>query len=46
MLVSQNSTVSTNFVIRLTTCFGPYVGQSSGHKIHKEEKLYSVSHRI
>ena len=32
--------------IRLTTCFGPFSGPSSGHKIYKEEKLYSVSHKI
>jgi hypothetical protein len=34
-----------NFIIRLTTCFGPCAGPSSGHKIY-EEKLYSVSHKI
>jgi hypothetical protein len=33
-------------IIMLTTCFGPYAGPSSGHKIYKEEKLYSVSHKI
>jgi hypothetical protein len=26
------------FIIRLTTCFGPYAGPSSGHKIYKGEK--------
>jgi hypothetical protein len=34
------------FIIRLRTCFGPCVGPSSGHKIYKEEKLYSVSQKI
>jgi hypothetical protein len=33
------------FIIRLTTCFGPSAGPSSGHKIYKEEKLYSLSHK-
>ena len=26
------------FIIKLTTCFGPCAGPSSGHKIYKEEK--------
>ena len=34
-----------NFIIRLTTCFDPFAGPSSGHKIYKVEKLYSVSRR-
>jgi hypothetical protein len=34
------------FIIMLTTCFGPYAGPSSGHKIYKEEKLYRVSHKL
>ena len=29
------------FIIRLTTCFGPCAGPSSGHKIYKEEN-YTV----
>ena len=32
--------------VLVTTCFGPFAGPSSGHKIYKEEKLYSVSHKI
>jgi len=34
------------FIIRLTTCFGPFAVPPSGHKIYKEEELYSVSHKI
>jgi cytochrome b561 len=34
------------FIIMLTTWLGPYAGPSSCHKIYKEEKLYSVSHKI
>jgi len=47
ILVSQNTTLYiVNFIIRLTTCFGPFAGPSSGHKVYKEEKLYSVSNKI
>jgi hypothetical protein len=47
-LVSQNTTsiYVAIFINRLTTCFGPYDGPSSGHKTYKEKKLYSVSHKI
>jgi hypothetical protein len=34
------------FIPKLTTCFAPCAGPSSGHKLYKEEKLYSVSHKI
>jgi hypothetical protein len=44
--VSENTTVLCVIFIMLTTCFSPYAGPSSGHKIHKDEKLYSVSHKI
>jgi hypothetical protein len=34
------------FIIMLKTCFGPYAGPSSRHKMYKEEKLYSVSRKV
>ena len=37
----QNSLYFVFFIIRLTTCFGPCPGPSSGHKIYKEEN-YTV----
>ena len=45
--MSQNT---TKFVIcynfKLTTCFGPCCGPSSGHKSIYSRKLYSISHKI
>jgi len=35
------------FIIKLTTCFDPCVGPSSGHKIYiRKRKLYTMSHKI
>jgi len=42
----HNRLYSVFFIIRLTTCLGPCAGPSSGHKLCKEEKLYSVSHKM
>ena len=45
---SKHNCLFVNFIIRLTTCFGPSATPSSGHKIYKEEKLYlySICHKI
>jgi len=31
---------------KVTTCFGPYSGPSSGHKMNSLRKLYSVIYKI
>ena len=45
--MSQNTTEFFRCCyIKLTTCFGPCCGPSSGHKNIYSWKLYSVSHKI
>ena len=34
------------YYFKLTTCFGPCSGPSSGHKVIYSRKLYSMSHKI
>ena len=45
--MSQNTTkfVSSCY-LKLTTCFGPCCGPSSGHKDIYSRKLYSIGHKI
>jgi hypothetical protein len=45
--MSQNTTTFARcYYFKLTTCFGPCSGTSSGHKGIYSRKLYSVSHKI
>ena len=46
MNVKKQLFICVNFIIGLTTCFGPSAGPSLGHKIYKEEKVRSVSRKI
>jgi len=46
-LISQNTTKFARcYYFKLTTCFGPCSGPSSGHKVIYSRKLYSISHKI
>jgi len=45
--MSRNTTMfATCYYFKLTTCFGPCSGSSSGHKGIYSRKLYSISHKI
>jgi len=45
--MSRNTTkFASCCYFKLTTCFGPCSGPSSGHNIIYSRKLYSVSHKI
>ena len=45
--MSQNTTKFVRcYYFKLTTCFGPCSGPSSGHKSIYSRKLYSISHKI
>ena len=46
-LMSQNTTKFARcFYFKLSTCFDPCFGPSSGHKGICSRKLYSISHKI
>ena len=44
--MSQNTTKFARCYFKLTTCFGPCCGTSSGHKVIYSRKLYNVNHKI
>ena len=45
--MSQNTTKFARcYYFKLTTCFGPCSGPSSGHKGIYWRKLYNISHKI
>jgi len=45
--MSQNTTKLVRcYYFKLTTCFGPCSGPSSGHKSIYSRKLYSISYKI
>ena len=47
VLMRENTTKSVRCCyFKLTTCFGPCSGPSSGHKSICSRKLYSISHKI
>ena len=45
ILLNTNTTIFFRCYFKLTTCFGPFSGPSSGHKSIYSRKLYSVSHK-
>jgi len=44
--MSQNTIKFVSCYFKLTTCFGPCSGPSSGHRSIYSRKLYSVSHKM
>jgi len=45
--MSQNTTkFASCCYFKLTTCFGPFCGASSGHKSIYSRKLYSMSYKM
>ena len=44
--MSHNTTLYMCYIYYSDDIFRPVARPSSGHRIHEEEKLYSVSHEI